>query len=255
MLIDKAVLLPNSILKIQRHATSSYSAHLDKGRIVEFESLRGLMALWVVMGHVALTFNIPDLGENSLWKMLGQNGRAVNVFIILSGFVIFHLLNTKKEGYSRYIARRFLRLFPAYLVCLFLSVAMLYVSIEALLSIECPTTRILQRIAIFQASLADFWLHLMAHLTLLHGLIPQRFLPFTDYAFIGQAWSISVEWQFYLIAPIVFSLSTMPKYRYIGMLILTITCIILFYARHIFGLGFVGARVEYFIIGCASFFI
>lgn len=75
------------------------------------------MALWVVMGHVALTFNIPDLEANPLWKILGENGRAVNVFIILSGFVIFHLLNTKKERYERYIARRFLRLFPAYTKC------------------------------------------------------------------------------------------------------------------------------------------
>lgn len=235
------------------YSYSAYPSNTDNSRIVEFESLRGLMAIWVMMGHVALTFNIPNLEANTLWKIIGENGRAVNVFITLSGFVIFHLLNKEDEKYERYIARRFLRLFPSYLVCLLLSVAMLYPSIEALLSIEEPTTRTLQRIAIFQASLTDFWSHLVAHLTLLHGLIPQHILPFTDYAFIGQAWSISVEWQFYLIAPIAFFLITKPK-KWVGLPILAIICIIFWVARYFFGLGFVGARVEYFIIGCASFF-
>jgi peptidoglycan/LPS O-acetylase OafA/YrhL len=228
------------------------SRRVDNGRIDEFESLRGLMALWVVLGHVALTFDLPAFKDNSIWRVLGENGRAVNVFIVLSGFVIFYLIDAKRERYDVYIARRFLRIFPAYLVCLTLSVAMLYPSIEGLLGIDGQTGRNANRIAIFMASLAEFPAHLLAHLTLLHGVVPQRLLPYTDYAFIGQAWSISVEWQFYLLAPTAFFLATMRN-RLFGLPLLAVLCALLWKVRIFFGLGFMGGHIVYFIVGCASF--
>ncbi|MDR2983390.1 MAG: acyltransferase [Nocardiopsaceae bacterium] len=45
--------------------------------------------------------------------------------------------------------------------------------------------------------------HLLAHFTMLHGMIPNRWLPYSEYAFNSPAWSISLEWQFYLVAPLV----------------------------------------------------
>jgi len=44
--------------------------------------------------------------------------------------------------------------------------------------------------------------HLLAHLTLLHGALPHNILPASEYMFLAPAWSLSLEWQFYLIAPI-----------------------------------------------------
>ena len=226
---------------------------MNSERIDEFESLRGVMALWVVIGHVLLSFQAPASLDGVVWRLLEANGKAVDVFIILSGFIIFYLLGHNPEHYSRYIARRFLRLFPAYAICLLISIAMLPLTDAALHAMHPATQRTLARIAIVQAGSDQFWPHLLAHLTMLHGLIPQIMLPMTDYVFLGQAWSISVEWQFYLLAPFVLWMCTLAK-RWIGLMLLGIFCAAVFHARLRFGEGFIGAHIAYFALGCGSYF-
>ena len=49
--------------------------------------------------------------------------------------------------------------------------------------------------------------HIPLHLTLLHGVVPEKLLPSSATAFLGPAWSLSLEWQFYLIAPLWFGLA------------------------------------------------
>ncbi|MBC4671612.1 acyltransferase [Klebsiella quasipneumoniae] len=83
--------------------------------IRELEGLRGIMALWVVFGHSlaslpAFSTRIPPTALNSY---------AVDVFIILSGFVIFFMLDNKKQVYSDYITQRFFRIFPIYIFAFF----------------------------------------------------------------------------------------------------------------------------------------
>jgi peptidoglycan/LPS O-acetylase OafA/YrhL len=226
---------------------------MKTGRIEEFESLRGLMALWVLLGHVTLTFTPPSSLDGSVWRLCGANTKAVDVFIVISGFVVFHLLSRGRESYRRYIARRFLRLFPAYWVCLVISLAMLPVAFAANVALHPVTARTLERISILQAGLANFWPHVLAHLTMLHGAVPWRMLPATDYAFLGQAWSISVEWQFYLVAPLLLWLATMRP-RWIGLGLLAVLCAGVFHARFSFGDGFIGSHIGYFALGCMSFF-
>lgn len=43
--------------------------------------------------------------------------------------------------------------------------------------------------------------HTLAHLTLLYGLLPKEVLPDATGTLLPPAWSISLEWQFYLVAP------------------------------------------------------
>ncbi len=222
-------------------------------RIEEFESLRGLMALWVLFGHVALTFEIAAFDRLWWWRLLESNREAVGVFIILSGFVIFHLLQGKSEPYSSYIYRRFWRLFPAYLVCLLLSIAMLRPSLQALQTLGTPSLHDATRIQIFNDSLDHFWPQLFAHLTMLHGLAPNRLLPSSDYAFVGQAWSISVEWQFYLLAPFGYAMARDRQWR--GFILIAAMACVLIFAKRFFGEGFIGAHILYFAIGCASSFL
>ena len=48
-------------------------------------------------------------------KFFGDGTYAVQIFMIISGFVIFFLLDKKRESYGQFILRRFFRLYPLYI--------------------------------------------------------------------------------------------------------------------------------------------
>jgi peptidoglycan/LPS O-acetylase OafA/YrhL len=50
----------------------------------------------------------------------------------------------------------------------------------------------------------DLWVpELVAHLTMTHGLFPNNVLPYAWVSFLGSAWSLSTEWQFYILSLII----------------------------------------------------
>lgn len=171
--------------------------------VKEFEALRGLLAIWVVIGHVATASALHGrLIEAKLY-----NFHAVTVFILLSGFAIAALIDKKPESYGLYITRRAFRIFPVYLFYLALSVLLANFALETWLSAPAGVMQE-ARTKIATDTIAYWPWHLAAHLSALHGLVPPRLLPSTDYAFLGQAWSISLEWQYYLIAPFFIAMLT-----------------------------------------------
>lgn len=167
----------------------------------EFEALRGLLAIWVLFGHVASAVAVPE----RLFQEAFYNRYAVDVFIILSGFAITALIDKRPEQYHLYIARRALRIFPAYLFYLALSVVVAGAAVHIWANAPDGSMKV-ARVGIATDTVAYWPGHLLAHLVGLHGLVPPRLLPSTDYAFLGQAWSISLEWQFYLVAPLLIGL-------------------------------------------------
>jgi peptidoglycan/LPS O-acetylase OafA/YrhL len=153
----------------------------DRHRIVEFEGLRGCLAWWVVLFHLYQYAGVKSKYRvEVIWAGYGWVG--VEVFIILSGFVITLLLESQHERYPVYLTRRFFRLAPVYYALLAVQVA-----------IDPAVVR----------ALDHFWTHVLLHLTILHGLVPQEVLKDSATSLILPAWSISVEWQFYLAAPLV----------------------------------------------------
>lgn len=69
------------------------------------------MAYWVVVGHGLHLAGRSHKSEAPLFlsyilKIMTRGSTAVNVFIIVSGFVIVHLLISKREAYIPYIKRR-----------------------------------------------------------------------------------------------------------------------------------------------------
>lgn len=168
--------------------------------IKELEGLRGVMALWVVAGHSLLA--LPG-AHGRLIQSLG-NIFAVDVFIILSGFVIFFMLSETRDNYIVYLIKRFFRIFPIYLLVLVISIATLAWFRDILLQ-AAPGESTLSRVQLIDAAAYRFPFQLLAHATLLQGVIPVHWIPFSSYTFVGQAWSVSVEWQFYLIAPLLFA--------------------------------------------------
>jgi peptidoglycan/LPS O-acetylase OafA/YrhL len=158
------------------------------------EGLRAWLAWTVVFVHAISVFDVEA-------NLLGDS--AVLVFIIISGFVITHLLIEKREQYPVFIWRRFLRLYPAYFVALALAVLTEPMIFKAVLdNPKMPASMVEYFIREKEQFDSNFTPHLLAHLSLLHGAIPNTVLRNSQYMFLQSAWSLSLEWQFYLIAPL-----------------------------------------------------
>lgn len=90
------------------------------------EALRGYAALMVAYAHSIGAVKIVN-SESSIIKqilnIIGNGGAGVTIFFILSGYVLMLSLNRLSSLspwvlYLNFIFRRFLRIFPAMLVCL-----------------------------------------------------------------------------------------------------------------------------------------
>lgn len=161
------------------------------------------MAWWVVLGHAVFLVGLDKISSKPLSiasNLIQQTGVAVGVFIILSGFVIAHLLETKREAYPAYIVRRFFRIYPIFLFCLMIAIAISPLYLDAYTAHEWVSGRP-ERIARIADENEHFGTHLVLHLSMLHGIPPEEWLQFASSSFLSPAWSLSLEWQFYLLAP------------------------------------------------------
>lgn len=164
------------------------------------EGLRGYMAWWVVIGHAIQLCGAREYLPKILGSLLLHGSAAVNTFIIVSGFVITHLLLSKAEPYGIYIARRTLRIFPIYVVCLV--IALISVSAyEFSFTVGSWVDQRDLRIERLAETEQGFWTYLALHLVMLHGIVPENILAFSSSTILTPAWSLSLEWQFYLLAP------------------------------------------------------
>lgn len=180
------------------------TSHIDI-RLPSLDGLRGWMALWVYFTHVLTMATLPLDKESGAGVVLANGAWPVAVFILLSGFVISG--SAARQGYRQFIIKRAFRIFPVYLTCLALSVLVLDLSIEALKTAPWDMKRREDRLYYLEESARNFWVHLGLHIPMLHGLVPDSILPATSYAFMGQAWSLTLEWQFYIVAPFLYALA------------------------------------------------
>jgi peptidoglycan/LPS O-acetylase OafA/YrhL len=164
-------------------------------KLIELDSLRALMAFAVFVSHIQF------LSGAQIWSF-SLGGMAVAVFIMLSGFAITKSLLGSDASYGQYLARRFWRIYPAYLIGLLLGVCVSWHTPELLTQLGWVHPPSVVRIA--ERTLGEhehFLAHLMAHLALVHGAIPDAVLYGVGLSFNNPAWSLSLEWQFYLVAP------------------------------------------------------
>lgn len=219
-------------------------------KLIELDSLRGLMALWVYVTHVAF---IVGFRPSGIAGLVVNGSMAVSVFMILSGFAIATSLLNRPSTYPHYLARRFFRIYPIYSVGLILGIATsaLY---PALLSLSPgidpgDLARVASRTA---GESTHFWAHLAAHATLLHGAIPDAWLYGSALAFNGPAWSLSLEAQFYVAAPLLIALLARPASRPV---LLALLALLAFVGRPLFGdvfpqvPSFLLLALPYFILG------
>lgn len=96
---------------------------MDNNRFYEIDLLRLVSAVLVVLFHYTFIGSALNLAPLPRTDALGEYGRymyvGVNFFFIISGFVI--LLSAEDGRPRQFIVSRFIRLYPAYWFCVFLT--------------------------------------------------------------------------------------------------------------------------------------
>jgi peptidoglycan/LPS O-acetylase OafA/YrhL len=218
-------------------------------RLAELEGVRALMAWWVVAGHIAWFFS--DRVGDAI-----HNDSAVLVFMALSGFVITSLVCDRREPYGAFMLRRVFRLWPAYLIALAISAATLSAQASALAGAPFHPQFAAFRLANITASMHQYWPHLATHLLLAQGLVPDAVLPHGSVAMLGQAWSLSVELQFYLIAPLLVWLISSGRAGVVAAIALGI-CLFMLGGHGPLrdNSAFIGRYAPWFAVGIASYYL
>lgn len=153
-------------------------------RIDELESLRGIAALLVVFFHIPKWHPALDLA------ILNNAYLMVELFFVLSGFVIYNAYGTRirdRAGLARFQFLRFARLYPVHLLFL-----LVFLGIESVKYLAATG------LGMGTPNDAPFGVNdlqaFVENLTLVHALVPDHAMTFNY-----PSWSISVEFWTYLL--------------------------------------------------------
>jgi peptidoglycan/LPS O-acetylase OafA/YrhL len=152
--------------------------------------------------HPVAQWDVLDYIGYGLTKILTVQDQRVFFFFILSGFFLQHSVR-KSFNLSDYARKRFLRLYPAYLLSLILSGAVLFVSFNLLGR---------ENLAGAPTKFATSMLSHYPHLTNYNFVRTSLFLA-TDNLFGGgyHLWSMSHEIIFCLLFPLYYQLNTQKR--------------------------------------------
>lgn len=224
-----------------------------EARVTELDGLRGVLAWTVVASHILLVSGWYDPLVRRFPIIGDVPESAVDVFMILSGFAITHVLMMRPR-LDTYFVRRACRIVPAYYIALLLGILLNNVAADNLRRLP-PGTIGAGYVPIFEIGSARMWLDAPLHFLFLHGLVPTALLPALPYTLLGVAWSLSLEFQFYLIAPAIITLCR--RWRWIlGVLILAVLTTTLCAGRMmaVFSNAFLPPKALFFLVGALSLF-
>jgi peptidoglycan/LPS O-acetylase OafA/YrhL len=155
----------------------------DSDMFLTFDVLRFFAAALIVFHHWKTYLILPSRWREWLDRLTTfQFG--VDLFFIISGFIIFHVYSNKLTSllpYLKYMRRRFARLYPLHLLTLLLVVVLGYAFHDF------TVHPVLYRTGAFWANL----------------FMVSAWWPHTQLSFNFAAWSISVEIFCYIVFPLV----------------------------------------------------
>lgn len=164
-------------------------------RLECLDGLRGVLAVYVMLGHMAPFAVLPTW----IISALAHGGAAVDVFFILSGLVIFRSLEGCRFQARPFLILRATRIFPVFLAMLTAAIALQPLP-EPFAAMPWIAPNGLAHDILPQGWPANWAVEIAAHLTMAHGLFPNILLPDAWNSFLAAAWSLSTEWQFYVLA-------------------------------------------------------
>ena len=203
--------------------------------IPEIDGLRFLAIISVLIFHLnGFLLNKLNIGTDTIIPSFFKNGYlGVEVFFVISGFVLalpfvkVHILKTGEFFPKKYFIRRLTRLEPPYIIIMF----MLFIA----------STFLLHKFSIIEGVKTFF-----SSIFYSHNFIYGRG---TNPLLNTVAWSLEVEVQFYILAPIIAFIYKLNKINRRGILVLA--CIIFSFLPNYLRLPFVSLYdyIEYFLLG------
>lgn len=149
-----------------------------------FDIIRLLAALQVVVIHSCHHFEIQ--GVSAILKLLGMFP-GVPIFFLISGYLISASYE-RSDSIGAYVRNRILRIYPGLWVCFAVSI----------LSVALFGPKL-------EFSWSSFSLWALAQLTFFQFYNPEFLRDYGVGALNGSLWTISVELQFYVFIPILYS--------------------------------------------------
>ncbi|MFL6416261.1 MAG: acyltransferase family protein [Bryobacteraceae bacterium] len=160
------------------------------------DGMRGFAALYVLVGHCVIWGGWSRL-------RLPDPKIAVDVFMILSGYLMVHQWRGRDEGKDQWLTirkfwlRRFFRIAPVYYLALIAVFLIGHYFAGGYATLQAVNSRLWVPGGPNDATLIHYTLpNLLAHLTFIFGLLP-RYHSST----LLPDWSIGLEMQFYLAFP------------------------------------------------------
>jgi exopolysaccharide production protein ExoZ len=161
------------------------------GRVLPMEGVRGAGMLLVFLAHCTVIFRTwiepGSLTDRLAEKVFAIGQTGVDVFFVLSGYLIYSLALAHRGPWRRFLTRRARRIYPP-----FLAVLGLYI----LLALALPGEGRLPENGV--------WLYLVQCVMLLPGFFDIRPL-------FAVAWSLSYEAVYYLAAPLLVALAGLQR--------------------------------------------
>ncbi len=186
-----------------------------------------------------------------------HGGAAVDLFFVLSGMVILRSLKSFGYDRGRFLLARAARIMPAFLVVFAVAVAVQPLP-TALPWMPWVAPDDPGR-AVWSTGWPARWAaEIGAHVTMTHGLLPDGALPGVWISFLGAAWSLSTEAQFYvLVALLAPALRTRRELRGVSRLFLAMAMAALAWRWAApdswqFSRAFLPNKAQYFALGVAS---
>ena len=221
-------------------------------RLVCLDGLRGLLALYVMLSHTLPFAAIPRW---IAWPF-SHGGAAVDVFFILSGLVIVQSLDSYRYQRAPFLIARVARIYPVFLVVFAAAVLVQPLPIPQMPWIA-PDGQ--ARFIWSEGWPRDWPLGIASHLTMTHGLFPNGMEPDAWVGFLGAAWSLSTEWQFYLLVAVAaerMSCGGSALLR-LAWLLLALSALSLAWSAYApgawqFSRAFLPNKAQYFALGIAS---
>lgn len=209
---------------------------IDSRKIYELESIRGLAALLVAFYHLPKWNPILDI------KIINNGYLMVELFFVISGFVIFNAysnrINSQKD-LIKFQFLRFARLYPVHLIFL-----LLFLSIEILRYITTIQygDQVLRVIPFSTNSFHAF----IEQIFLLQSVLPNG----NATTYNAPAWSISVEFYTYLIFALILLWSKHNKIK----IMFALACIsmLLLILKSTFGMENLLRCLAGFFLGCLT---